>query len=204
MYKYFKQFILLMLSMMYVSNITTDNYKDEIKLWQKEMNAEFKDAETSPLTNEDRAVFKRLNFYPIDQDFSVKAKLTLNKKPTEFGMKTTTERRPIYIKYGVASFKIKGQDYQISIYQNIELVKRPGYTDHLFMLFTDKTSGKDSYAGGRYIDLKVPQEGELLIDFNKAYNPYCAYNHKYSCPIPPNEDYLDTEILAGVMKYDHK
>ena len=94
---------------------------------------------------------------------------------------------------------IFGED---NIYKNIELSKREQYKDYLFMLFTDKTSGITSYGGGRYLDLRIPKNGNKLhIDFNKAYNPYCAYNHKYSCPIPSNDDYLDMEIKAGVKKW---
>jgi uncharacterized protein (DUF1684 family) len=165
------------------------------------MNEEFKNPKTSPLTDEDIKIFKKLDFYPIDSNFRVVALLKLNKKKKEFGMKTTTSRLPIYINYGIASFKLNGKKFKINIYQNVELSKKEKYKDYLFMLFTDKTSGKTSYAGGRYIDLRIPKDGKLLIDFNKAYNPYCAYNHKYSCPIPPEEDYFDMEIKAGVMKY---
>ena len=179
-----------------------DAYNNEITEWQNEMNTEFKDPETSPLTTEDIAHFTNLDFYKIDMDYKVEADLELNENQKEFGMKTTTERLPIYVKYGVAKFKVKGQGFEINIYRNVELSKREKYKDYLFMLFNDKTSGTTSYAGGRYIDLRIPKNGEkLYIDFNKSYNPYCAYNHKYSCPIPSDEDYLDIEILAGVKAF---
>ncbi|RLD40467.1 MAG: hypothetical protein DRI86_15200, partial [Bacteroidetes bacterium] len=164
--------------------------------------SEFNNPKTSPLTDEDLVNFKELEFYSINEDFKVEAKLELNNNQKEFGMKTTTDRLPVYVKYGVASFKLKGKNLKINIYKNVELAKKDKYKDYLFMLFNDKTSGLTSYAGGRYIDLRIPKNGKsLTIDFNKAYNPYCAYNHKYSCPIPPEEDYLDIEILAGVKAY---
>ena len=179
-----------------------DSYKAEINKWQEEQNAEFKNPKTSPLRAEDLAKFTALEFYDINRDYEVEATLELNSNQKEFGMKTTTNRLPIYVKYGVASFKLKGKDLKISIYKNVELAKREKYKDYLFMLFTDNTSGTTSYAGGRYIDLRIPKSGnKLTIDFNKAYNPYCAYNHKYSCPIPPEEDHLDIEILAGVKAF---
>jgi len=179
-----------------------NSYINEIKTWQAEMNAEFANPKESPLTEEDRANFTHLDYYDIDSNFRVNAKLKLDLQKKKFGMKTTTSRLPIYVKYGVASFKINGEKFQINIYQNVELSKKEEYKDYLFMLFTDKTSGKTSYAGGRYIDLRIPKKGDdFIIDFNKAYNPYCAYNHKYSCPIPPEEDYFDIEINAGVKKW---
>jgi len=182
--------------------VAASSYNDEINKFQNELNKEFANAETSPLTKEDLATFDELSFYDINESYKIEAKLILNESPKEFGMKTTTARRPTYIKYGTAKFKLKGEIMEIGIYKNIELSKKEQYKDFLFMLFTDKTSGITSYAGGRYLDLRIPKEGEsLLIDFNKAYNPYCSYNHKYSCPIPSNDDYLDIEIKAGVMKF---
>ena len=75
--------------------------------------------------------------------------------------------------------------------------------DHLFLPFTDNTNGVETYGGGRYIDLKIPAGNTINIDFNKAYNPYCAYSDKYSCPIPPPENHLDIEIKAGIKLTDH-
>ena len=182
--------------------LSANSYKEEITKFQDELNKEFANPETSPLTKEDLAKFNGLSFYEIDESYNIEAELILNKTPKEFGMKTTTDRRPTYIKYGTARFTLQGKEMEIGIYKNIELSKKEQYKDYLFMLFTDKTSGITSYAGGRYLDLHIPKEGEKLhIDFNKAYNPYCSYNHRYSCPIPSNDDYLDMEIKAGVMKF---
>jgi uncharacterized protein (DUF1684 family) len=118
-----------------------------------------------------------------------------------FEMKTSTTRKPLYIKFGEAHFKIDGKDLVLNIYQNIELSKKKEYVDYLFLPFSDLTCGKESYIGGRYIDLKIPTSDTILIDFNTAYNPYCAYNHKYSCPIVPLENDLPVAINAGVKKF---
>ena len=75
------------------------------------------------------------------------------------------------------------------------------YRDYLFLPFTDKTNGSETYTGGRYIDLSIPEGDTLEINFNKAYNPYCAYNPKYSCPIVPGVNALDTEVRAGVKAF---
>ena len=117
-------------------------------------------------------------------------------------MKTSTERLPMYVKYGIATFKIDGKQFSLSIFQNIELVKREGFENYLFLPFTDLTSGVETYGGGRYIDLEKTDSGNIIIDFNKAYNPYCAYSHKYSCPVPPVENDLKVEIRAGVKAFE--
>jgi uncharacterized protein (DUF1684 family) len=116
-------------------------------------------------------------------------------------MKTTTDRLPEYSLYGSVAFRHKGKDYKLNVYQNIELVKKPGYEKHLFIPFNDETNGNETYGGGRFLDVYENGEQKLLIDFNKAYNPYCAYNHKYSCPIPPESNNLNLKIKAGEKKW---
>ena len=116
-------------------------------------------------------------------------------------MKTTGTRTPKYIKYGTLNFTIDGVALKLNVYRNIELSKTAEYKDHLFLPFSDLTSGKESYIGGRYIDLKIPKGNTIAVDFNQAYNPYCAYNHKYSCPIVPLENDLNVEIKAGVKTF---
>jgi hypothetical protein len=112
-------------------------------------------------------------------------------------MKTTTERLPEYSIYGVVTFRHKGKNVTLNVYQNIELVKKPGYEKNLFIPFNDRTNGVETYGGGRFIDITENGADKVIIDFNKAYNPYCAYNHKYSCPIPPEENDLKIKIKAG-------
>ena len=77
----------------------------------------------------------------------------------------------------------------------------PEYEDYLFIPFNDLTNGNETYDAGRYMDLETTDENTIVIDFNKAYNPYCAYNDEFSCPIPPRENDLDVEIIAGVLAY---
>ncbi|HQE34811.1 MAG TPA: DUF1684 domain-containing protein [Flavobacterium alvei] len=172
-----------------------------VEKFQKDLNTEYADAKTSPLTAEDLKIFKTLDFYPISEKYFVTAKFirTENEKP--FEMKTSTSRRPLYVKYGEAHFTIDGKPFQLNIYQNIELSQDSAYKDYLFLPFFDLTCGKESYIGGKYIDLKIPQGNTIAIDFNTSYNPYCAYNHKYSCPKVPLENNLNIEIKAGVKKF---
>ena len=170
--------------------------------FQIEMNTKFKDASKSPLTKKGLKEFKGLNFFPIDEKYTVNAKIALLPDAPVFNFPTTTDRVVLYRKYGILSFSIEGKDFELAIYQDVN--PDPEYINHLFLPFLDNTNGKTSYEGGRYIDVyttDIQPNGTVTIDFNKAYNPYCAYSDRYSCPIPPQENSLDTEIKAGVMAY---
>jgi uncharacterized protein (DUF1684 family) len=169
--------------------------------FQNDLNAEYANAKTSPLLAEDLANFKSLDFYPADETFFVVAKFVRTKKEKPFEMKTTTDRKPMYVKYGEVYFTISESDFKLNVYRNIALSKQKKYKNHLFLPFFDLTSGKESYIGGKYIDLEIPKGDTLAIDFNTSYNPYCAYNYKYSCPIVPLENDLNIEIKAGVKKF---
>ena len=169
--------------------------------FQKQINSEYADAKTSPLMDEDLKSFKTLDFYPINSKYFAIAKFVKAENEKVFEMKTTGTRTPKYIKYGTLYFTVDGKALQLNVYRNIDLSKTEEYKDHLFLPFSDLTSGKESYIGGRYIDLKIPKGNTIAVDFNQAYNPYCAYNHKYSCPLVPLENDLKVEIKAGVKTF---
>jgi len=179
-----------------------DDYFLKIQAFQDHLNEEYRDSEKSPLDKDDFTNFKELPFFPINETFRVVARFTRTPDEKTFEMPTTTERKPVYVKYGVASFVLDGKSYQLNIYQNKNLVKKEAYKDFLFLPFTDLTNGVESYGGGRYIDLKIPDTDSIIIDFNKAYNPYCAYSQRFSCPLVPSENSLNTMILAGVRIED--
>jgi uncharacterized protein (DUF1684 family) len=184
-----------------VLNAQDKKKNTEASKFQTKLNKDFSSNEDSPLTEEDLETFTKLDFFAIDSAFIVTAKLEFHKDSKPFKMATTTDRLPVYKLYATASFTLQGKAFQLEIYQNEKLTLSPEYEDHLFLPFTDNTNGETSYGGGRYIDLNVPEGDQIIIDFNQAYNPYCAYNHKYSCPIPPEVNHLDTEVKAGVMAY---
>ena len=174
----------------------------EASKFQNKLNKEYSSNEDSPLTEEDLKSFTKLDFFPIDTVFRVTANLKFHKDSKPFKMATTTDRLPVYKLFATASFTINGKEFQLEIYQNEKLTLSPDYEDHLFLPFTDNTNGVTSYGGGRYIDLNIPEGDQIIIDFNQSYNPYCAYNHKYSCPIPPKVNHLYTDVKAGVMAYN--
>jgi uncharacterized protein (DUF1684 family) len=169
--------------------------------FQRELNALFKDATTSPLKDKDRKDFRGLDFFSFDSTFVVKANLTRTPDEMPFKMKTTDGRLPEYVKYGVVEFEIRGEQYALDIYRNLENVPTKGHGELLFLPFIDHTNGDTTYGGGRYIDVSIPKGDILEIDFNRAYNPYCAYDEKYSCPIVPRQNYLPIEVRAGVKAF---
>ncbi|MCG2430844.1 DUF1684 domain-containing protein [Aequorivita xiaoshiensis] len=168
---------------------------------QVKLNSEFANPETTILTPEDFRTFKALDFYPIDEKYIVNARFVRTPDEKPFLMPTTTARTPEYVKYGEAHFSIDGKEFVLSLFKNTQPYNEPGYEDYLFLPFTDLTSGDGSYGGGRYLDQRIPEGDTIIIDFNKAYNPYCAYNPKYSCPIPPKENDLLIRIEAGVKNF---
>lgn len=176
--------------------LVLESLKAQIKL-----NSEFANPETTILTPEDFRTFKELDFYPIDEKYIVNARFVRTPDEKPFLMPTTTTRTPEYVKYGEAHFSIDGKDFVLSLFKNTQPYNEPGYEDYLFLPFTDLTSGDGSYGGGRYLDQRIPEGDTFVIDFNKAYNPYCAYNPKYSCPIPPKENDLLIRIEAGVKNF---
>ncbi len=169
--------------------------------WQKEMNADYKDATKSPLKEKDRKEFKGLDFFKFDSTFVVTAKLTRTPDEKPFKMKTTTDRLPNYVKYGVVEFQLEGKSHKLDIFQNLDILEDEGYEDYLFLPFLDNTNGEGSYSGGRYVEGRIPEGDSIVIDFNTAYNPYCAYNDKYSCPIVPRANYVDAYLRAGVKAF---
>jgi uncharacterized protein (DUF1684 family) len=176
-------------------------HNEETK-FQKELNAEYKDATTSPLKKKDLKKFKSLDFFKFDSTYVVKAKLKRTPDSEWFNMKTTTDRVSKERVFAIITFQLNEKTYQLNVYQGKDLMSTEDYRDYLFLPFLDDTNGTTTYGGGRYIDLSIPESDTLTIDFNTAYNPYCAYNDKYSCPIVPRENYLATEVKAGVKAYD--
>ena len=169
--------------------------------FQRDLNKEFSDPESSPLPDRYRKDFNGLDFFKPDTTYIVNATFTRTPDATPFLMPTTTDRMSKEVVYGVVSFQLKGKSFQLEVYQNEELKEDEGFEDYLFLPFTDTTNGNETYSGGRYIDLRIPEGNQIVIDFNKAYNPYCTYNKKYSCPIVPSQNTLDIEILAGVKAF---
>ena len=193
--------VLIILYTVLLSCKEQKRYIPNLTEFQKELNASFKDVTKSPLAKNDRQNFVSLDFFDFDSSYVVKAVLIPSSKDSIFNMKTNTDRMHSYNKYGKIKFKLNENYYELNVYKDNELITDQT-DDELFLPFYDNTNGITTYSGGRYIDLKFSKDSIIYIDFNKAYNPYCVYNYKFSCPIVPNVNYLALDIRAGVKDYN--
>lgn len=147
------------------------------------------------LTAKDWLDFHGVDYFTFDSTFQLSSNFRKDKGKW-FEMPTSTERLPIYRRYGYVEFSIDTTTYTLTVYQNKDH-RKGNYKGYLFIPFRDGTSGVTTYGGGRYLDAEIPETNEITLDFNLAYNPYCAYSHRYSCPIPPVENTLQVKIEAG-------
>jgi len=175
----------------------------EIKKFQQELDREYRDRSTSPLGKHGATHFAGHDFFSVNLKFRVVGRLKVTSNSPFFLMKTTGPRLNEERVYGLLEFSLQGKNFRLPVYQSSRLMKTQEYKDYLFFPFTDLTNGEESYSGGRYIDLHIPEGEEIVIDFNKAYNPYCAYASGFSCPIVPKENHLSLRITAGI-KYQQK
>lgn len=175
----------------------------EIEKFQNELNAEYKNPKETPLRGTNFENFKNHPFFPVDLKYRVNAKFMKTDNAQPFEMPTSSGKAKTYVEYGKAQFVLNGEEFTLTIFQNIALSQQPGYEDYLFLPFRDETKGIETYGGGKYMDLRIPKGNEIILDFNKSYHPFCAYNaYDYSCPIVPEENFLQTRIEAGVMYED--
>jgi uncharacterized protein len=149
-----------------------------------------------------------LRFYPIDKKYAVQARFEKIDEAPWFQMPTSGKIKKVYRVYGILHFTLENIPLKLHVYQSKDLMASTQYADYLLIAFTDKTSGEETYDNGRYIDATTGEmeSGAYLLDFNKAYNPYCAYiSNKYNCPVPPKENDLDVFIRSGEKKFgkDH-
>jgi hypothetical protein len=181
--------------------ISNGRYADVIQKSRFSKDNEFSDTLTSPLKKSDIQLFRGLSYFQIDKKWNVTASFSLDTASPVFKMTTSTTRLPEYRKYGVLTFSINDSVFQLTAYQNMDLLKNNPDTKYLFVPFKDKSNNISSYGGGRFMDIEIPEYDTVSLDFNMAYNPYCAYADRWSCPIPPPENYLNVFILAGEKKY---
>lgn len=150
---------------------------------------------------------KLMAFYPVNKNYRVLASFERVRNGKWFTMETSANSRQTFRVYGTIRFTLHDTTVQLNIYQSQKLMLVPEYKDNLFLPFTDLTSGEETYASGRYIDLIFDDivDNKVVIDFNKAYNPYCAYvSGRYNCPIPPRENNMNVAILAGEKNFGKK
>jgi uncharacterized protein (DUF1684 family) len=167
--------------------------------WRKERDTFFKTHQRSPLSPKEKRNFKGLKYYPFNPKYVFCGQIErysfhINNPKYYATFLTNKGINKRYIRYGTFHFKLDGKEYSIEIYKSI-------LSDNLFIPFKDKTNGKESYDGGRYIDAEILQGYKMVLDFNMAYHPSCAYNDNFICVLPPRENTLDVEIRAGEKNF---
>jgi len=151
---------------------------------------------SGPLTPEQRAHFAGLGYFAADLDLVFEAWLQPAATPDTTTFVTSTGTRERYLRLGVLRFSHHGRACTLTMFQSLE----GGW---LFLPFADATSGRETYGAGRYVDPEPLDGDRYRIDFNRAYNPYCAYNSNWVCPMPPVENRLPLRILAGEKSFSH-
>ena len=172
-------------------------YKDSIDAYLKKYVKEHE-----VVTGKDKEL---MSFFPINEKYRVTCRFDRTPNSQWFRMESSGQIKKNYRIYGVIHFTINDTSVTLNIYQSQDLMATSQYKDHLFIPFTDATSGEETYESGRYIDLEINdiKSDKMIIDFNKAYNPYCAYvSGKYNCPIPPKENELPVAIPAGEKLFE--
>lgn len=193
---------------LFLSSINAQTFygTTDLKTFRDGRDEEFRNEKKSPLLTEDFAKFEGLNYFPTDNKYRITAKMTKTTDEKYFLMPTSSGSAKKYIKYAVLEFKIDETDYVLNVYQADEATRKayPEYANLLFIPFKDLSNGVESYVGGRYLYIWETDKTEVILDFNLASNPSCAYgNDKYSCPIPPRDNHLKVEIKAGEKKYNY-
>lgn len=156
----------------------------------------------SPIPPEDRSKFNGLDYFPPDQNYRFELALQEHQEKEVVRMAYTRGEEQEFVRWGEFRFEIHGSEQELQAY------KSDSKEEKLFILFKDTTSGKETYGAGRYLDLgaetdKTP-DGNWILDFNRAYNPWCVYSEYYTCPFVPPENWLDIPIYAGEKNYSLK
>ncbi len=181
------------------------NYSDELSAYRKTYKSGFLEDPRSPLNEDD---LKHLDFYPPNQDWKLQCECSKVENAKPFELPTYSGITRTYIAHSKVKCAYKNQDLGFYLYKNLTQPANPLYKNYLFLPFKDETNSIETYGGGRYINLYESdiQDGKIVIDFNKCYNPWCAYSDGYNCPIPPKDNHFELSVLAGEKSYkgNHK
>lgn len=175
------------------------NEQDSLERDREEKDLAYKGDPNSPIPAKDRPSFHGLAYFPPNPEFSFKVKLNRYPRPEAVRLQTNTGEMRNALRYGYFDFEVGGRACRLQVYRTED--SQSGGKPYLFIPFRDATSGKETYGGGRYLDLQENTSGVYDLDFNRAYNPLCGYGGDYSCPVPPDENRLPVAILAGERAY---
>jgi len=193
--------VVVLASMFYFnhqSKVDKEQYSKLIEEKRSETDRFMRTSSSSPFTDSLKKSYRTLNYFAPNRDYRVQAIIIPIEAKDQLIIPTSDGQKQRYQKYAYAEFKIDGERQRLLLLKPIGL----GQQDVIFTAFADATSGESTYGGGRYLDLSFKKAKQITIDFNLAYNPYCAYSPTFSCPLPPNENILSIAIRAGEMNYD--
>ena len=171
--------------------------EEQLRVFREKRDRFFKEDLQSPLTEADRKKFIGLLYYRTNLQYAMVGALDrypTDPKPFYVSLPTSKGHEKRYVKYGRFGFIWEGKEYVLQIY-------RPLGGGELFLPFKDKTSGTETHPEGRYLHIEPMPGGKVLVDFNRAYNPFCEYNEKYTCPYPPRENWLEIPVRAGEKRF---
>jgi uncharacterized protein len=169
-----------------------EQYIATVEQSRQEKDRSFRVASNSPLPAEEKLTFTALNYFPVDPQYRVEATYEPVAEPDTVWLAMTKGEREAYVRHARASFEQEGRRQTLVLFRRTD-------PQELFVPFTDKTNGFDTYGGGRYLDVPPPPPGSttITLDFNRAYNPFCAYDSEFACPVPPADNRLQISIPAG-------
>lgn len=180
------------------SFLSDDNYLIPLKKEREEKDLSFRSRTNSPFEEADRRMFTNLVYYEPNLNYRVKVKLEDIEPKDTVHMPMTNGSTEAYLRYSLANFELNGEPQRLTLYKKVKEEE-----EKLFVPFTDKTNGFDTYGGGRYLDVPFKEGAKTAtLDFNRAYSPFCAYNPDYVCPVPPKENRLTVAVEAGEKNYD--
>ena len=172
------------------------SYEESVRSGRKEKDSFFKMEHDSPIPEDQKNQFVGLKYFPPDEKYRFEAKFQAHDKAAIVTMLTSKGTQQRFYRYGYFDLELGKKKVRLEAYRSAERED-----DSLFIPFRDKTSGREAYRAARYLDLHMQPDDDYVVDFNLAYNPYCAYSEEYICPLPPKENWVDVEIRAGEMKY---
>ena len=189
---------LIVILFLFLSCDDPSNNALKMRQFRAQKDEAFKQGKTSPLNEHEKINFKGLEYFDYDDAFRVEAKLSLNDSSPIFPIPTTKGTKKYFKYIGDLNFEINGEKL------SLRALKAMAYeSDYYFVPFKDKTTGETSYYTGRYMEVHQAENGNYIIDFNAAYNPWCNYSDNYNCPIPISFNKLDIAVTAGEKIYNH-
>ena len=166
----------------------------------------FAEGERAPIKTKEE--LDLMDFYPADESYRCMCQFVLDEQAPIIEMATYAGKKKNFMRYGTAHCEANGDKISVGLYKNTQYANHPIYGKKMFLPFKDYTNGEDTYGGGRYMDVPTSniKDGQILLDFNHCYNPWCAYSDGFNCPIPPAENDLQTKLFAGEKSWkgEHK